>query len=116
MNVMMGKVQRTGGKLYVNAKEKEMYLFKNLIGYVPQEDIMLRELTVRENVLHSARIRLPRTWSQKDIGEYVDNVLEALNLTSVAHTLIGDESTRGVSGGQRKRVNIAMELGMIKFM
>ncbi|KAI8843068.1 hypothetical protein BC829DRAFT_420151 [Chytridium lagenaria] len=71
-----------------------------IIGYVPQEDVMLRELTNST----------PRSWTRRQIEDHVDNVLKALNLTHVANSFIGDETDRGVSGGQRKRVNIGMEL------
>ncbi|ORY42612.1 hypothetical protein BCR33DRAFT_851654 [Rhizoclosmatium globosum] len=110
MNVLMGKVDKTGGKLWINSQESEVHLYRKIIGYVPQEDVMLRELTVRENILHSARVRLPRNWSTKKIQNHVDNVLTTLKLSHVAHTIIGDETERGISGGQRKRVNIGMEL------
>ncbi|KAJ3329639.1 hypothetical protein HDU76_007506 [Blyttiomyces sp. JEL0837] len=110
MNVLMGKVPRTGGKLYINGELTEMDLYRKIIGYVPQEDVMLRELSVRENILHAARVRLPGHWGSSQIEEHVDNVLKALGLSHVADTLIGDENSRGVSGGQRKRVNIGMEL------
>ncbi|KAJ3047500.1 hypothetical protein HK097_011489 [Rhizophlyctis rosea] len=113
MNVLMGKVSRTGGTLFINGREAEMHTYKKIIGYVPQDDVMLRDLTVRENILHSARIRLPASWSSQDVNDYVDAVISALNLTHVQHTLIGDETTRGISGGQRKRVNIALELSAV---
>ncbi|KAI9142394.1 P-loop containing nucleoside triphosphate hydrolase protein [Paraphysoderma sedebokerense] len=113
LSILMGKTNRTHGTLLINDAEAEIHQFKNLIGFVPQDDIMLRELTVRENVLHSARIRLPSSWSKSDINEYVDRVLESLSLSHVANTLIGDETQRGVSGGQRKRVNIGMELAAV---
>ncbi|KAI9344655.1 P-loop containing nucleoside triphosphate hydrolase protein [Obelidium mucronatum] len=110
MSVLMGKVARTSGKLLINNDECEMSKYKKIIGYVPQEDIMLRELTVRENIYHSARVRLPNNWTGVQVNKFVDNVLEVLNLTHVQHNLIGSESERGISGGQRKRVNIGMEL------
>ncbi|KAI8909746.1 hypothetical protein EDD86DRAFT_226334 [Gorgonomyces haynaldii] len=110
MNVLCGKVSRTSGKLWVNGKEAEVHQFKKLIGYVPQEDVMLRELTVKENILHAARVRLPRSWTDKEINDYVDDLIAALNLSHVKDTIIGDEIKRGVSGGQRKRVNIGIEL------
>ncbi|KAJ3094464.1 hypothetical protein HDU97_008035 [Phlyctochytrium planicorne] len=110
MNVLMGKVNRTGGELKINGVVTEMQKYKKIIGYVPQEDIMHRELTVRENILYSARIRLPRSWTNAMIEKHTDDVIEALNLTKVKHTPIGDELTRGISGGQRKRVNVGMEL------
>ncbi|KAH9275263.1 hypothetical protein BASA83_002498 [Batrachochytrium salamandrivorans] len=110
MNVLCGKANRTSGKLWVNEKEAEITEFKKIIGFVPQEDIMHRELTVRENILHAARVRLPNSWSEKQINEHIDNIIQALNLSHVAYSQIGDETTRGISGGQRKRVNIGMEL------
>ncbi|KAJ3330242.1 hypothetical protein HDU76_006138 [Blyttiomyces sp. JEL0837] len=113
MNVLMGKVPRTHGLLKINGVSAEMETFKKLIGYVPQEDIMLRELTVREIILYAAKTRLPSTWTSKDIEEHADNVIKVLNLSHVAHSPIGDELTRGVSGGQRKRVNIGMELAAV---
>ncbi|KAJ3416423.1 hypothetical protein HDV05_001581 [Chytridiales sp. JEL 0842] len=113
MNVLMGKVNRTRGKLLINGLECEMSKYKKIIGYVPQEDIMLRELTVRENIAHSARVRLPASWSSTETEAFIDGVLDVLNLSHVQHNPIGDESTRGVSGGQRKRVNIGMELASV---
>ena len=113
MNVLCGKVSRTSGQLWVSGKEAEISQFKKIIGYVPQEDTMLRELTVRENILHSARIRLPASWTNQEVENHVDDILKALNLSHVAHTRIGDERTRGISGGQRKRVNIGIELAAV---
>ncbi|KAI8847582.1 hypothetical protein BC829DRAFT_490653 [Chytridium lagenaria] len=110
MNVLMGKVARTGGELRINGVTTEMQKFKKIIGYVPQDDIMLRELTVRENIMYSARVRLPSSWSSAKVAEHVDHIIEALNLQHVANSQIGDEFSRGISGGQRKRVNVGMEL------
>lgn len=106
----MGKVKRTSGSLRVNNREVEMSTYKKIIGFVPQEDIMLRELSVYENILHSARVRLPPSWTHQEVRAHVDTIIHALDLDHVKHTRIGDETTRGVSGGQRKRVNIALEL------
>ncbi|ORY50101.1 P-loop containing nucleoside triphosphate hydrolase protein, partial [Rhizoclosmatium globosum] len=110
INVLMGKVARTSGDLMINGIQAEMHTFRKIIGYVPQDDIMLRELTVKEVVQYSARTRLPRDWSSKKVDDLVDAILKVLNLEHIAHTFIGDELDRGISGGQRKRVNIAMEL------
>ncbi|KAJ3025265.1 UNVERIFIED_CONTAM: hypothetical protein HDU68_007310 [Siphonaria sp. JEL0065] len=110
VNVLMGKVERTSGDLTINGVQAEMHTFRKIIGYVPQDDIMLRELTVREVIHYSARTRLPKDWTSKRVDELVDAILKVLNLEHIAHTQIGDELNRGISGGQRKRVNIAMEL------
>ncbi len=71
---------------------------------------MLRELTVRENITFSARMRRPDHWSSKEIESRVTNVINSLGLKEVQDTLIGDPDKRGISGGQRKRVNIGIEL------
>lgn len=87
-----------------------MTRYKRIIGYVPQDDIVLAELTVRENILHSARVRLPSSWSESMIQAHVDIVISCLSLTHVQHSLVGDSSRPVISGGQRKRVNIGIEL------
>lgn len=88
LSVMMGKVKRSGGSLFINGKESEMSQFKKVIGYVPQEDIMLRELTVRENISYSARIRLPR-WSKKDVEVTLLSLLSLFPPPSHTHTQFG---------------------------
>lgn len=109
-NVLMGKTRNTGGLIKVNGHPKDMAKYKKLIGYVPQDDIVLPELTVRENILHSARCRLPMSWKDMDIQEYVDALISCIGLSHVQHSLVGDATKPVVSGGQRKRVSIGMEL------
>jgi ABC-type multidrug transport system ATPase subunit len=110
MNVLAGKVQRSSGQVVINGKNNELHAYKDIVGYVPQEDIMLRCMTVYEILLFSARTRLPDGTTKAQCTETVESIIDMLGLTDVKHSLIGDEKTRGVSGGQRKRVNIGMEL------
>ncbi|TKA69214.1 hypothetical protein B0A55_07739, partial [Friedmanniomyces simplex] len=110
VNVLMGKLTATGGTIKINGWVKDMHLYKKLIGYVPQDDILFPELTVRENILHSARIRLPASWRDKAIQDHVDSLIGCLQLTHVQHSRVGDARAPVISGGQRKRVNIGMEL------
>ena len=79
---------------------------------VPQEDIMYRLLTVEENVWLSASFRLAGrgVGRRERIRQAVAHVMKQMRLTGVAHSTVGDELVRGVSGGERKRVNIALEL------
>ncbi|KAK7178880.1 hypothetical protein DPSP01_004862 [Paraphaeosphaeria sporulosa] len=109
-NVLMGKTRHTGGLIKVNGHPKDMAKYKKLIGFVPQDDIVIPELTVRENILHSARCRLPMTWKDRDIQAYVDALISCIGLSHVQHSLVGDANKPVVSGGQRKRVSIGMEL------
>ncbi|TRX90889.1 hypothetical protein FHL15_008293 [Xylaria flabelliformis] len=110
VNVLMGKTTNTGGSVTVNNIPGQIKRYKKLIGYVPQDDIVLPELTVYENILHSARIRLPRTWKAAEIEAHVNSVIDCLELSHVRNSLVGSVGKPVISGGQRKRVSIGMEL------
>ncbi|XP_038614019.1 broad substrate specificity ATP-binding cassette transporter ABCG2-like isoform X2 [Tachyglossus aculeatus] len=84
--------------------------FKCISGYVVQDDVVMGTLTVRENLLFSAALRLPRSISFWEKKERVTQILSELGLTRVADCKVGTELIRGVSGGERKRTNIGMEL------
>lgn len=114
ISTLMGKINqswKSEGVLKINGKvQKNLTKFKNIIGYVPQEDIMHRELTTWQNLQYSADIKLPRDWTSDDRKEYVKAIMEILEISHVRNSIIGDEETRGVSGGQRKRINIGLEI------
>jgi ABC-type multidrug transport system ATPase subunit len=101
---------KMGGIVKVNDVEQPIARFRTVVGFVPQDDIMIRTLTVRQVLTFSALMRLPRAMSDESKILIVDCVLHALGLESVQNQMIGDENVRGLSGGQRKRVNIAIEL------
>uniref|UniRef100_UPI00398E5A95 broad substrate specificity ATP-binding cassette transporter ABCG2-like n=1 Tax=Pristiophorus japonicus TaxID=55135 RepID=UPI00398E5A95 len=84
--------------------------FKCISGYVMQDDIIMGTLTVRENLLFSAALRLPSSIRFKDKEERVDQIISQLGLTKVSDSKVGTELIRGVSGGERKRTHIGMEL------
>jgi ABC-type multidrug transport system ATPase subunit/pSer/pThr/pTyr-binding forkhead associated (FHA) protein/ABC-type multidrug transport system permease subunit len=75
------------------------------IGYVPQDEIVHRRLTVHEGLRYAAALRLPRDSSPRDVAEAVDRVLHELSLGEHSQTLIGS-----LSGGQRKRAGVGTEL------
>ena len=110
VNVLMGKHSHTGGVTKINGSAGVSFKYKKVIGYVPQDDVVLPELTVRENILHSARIRLPSDWSDKDTQNHVELVLKCLQLSHVQNSRVGNTATPIISGGERKRVSIGMEL------
>jgi len=85
------------------------------VGYVPQQDILFHTLTVREVLEHAAAVRLPGSWSRSERKRQVDAVISTLGLKRCEHLIIGSESQGGsnsqsISGGQRKRVSIGIEL------
>ncbi|CAH2301370.1 ATP-binding cassette sub-family G member 2 isoform X1 [Pelobates cultripes] len=84
--------------------------FKCTSGYVVQDDVVMGTLTVRENLQFSAALRLPNTVRQKEKDERINVVIKELGLTKVADSKVGTPLIRGVSGGERKRTNIGMEL------
>lgn len=110
VTLLTGKVQRTSGSVRLNGKPDELSNYSKLIGYVPQEDVMIRELTVRDILMHSARTRLPKSMAYRAVKEKVNEIIQFLGMSHVSNSIIGNEEERGVSGGQRKRVNIGMEL------
>ena len=71
---------------------------------------MLRSLTVEETLMFSAKTRLPARFTSQQRAAVVQDVIELLGLSDVRHSCIGDENVRGISGGQRKRVNLGIEL------
>src|SRR5262249_52717921 len=107
-----GYLPPSGGQVRVNGED--LYsIYDNLrgsIGYVPHDDIVHPELTVWEAVRYSARFRLPPDYSEEEIDRRVSETLAELGLEGVAHLQIGKPEKKVLSGGQRKRVNIAMEL------
>lgn len=75
-----------------------------------QDDMCLWNLTVRETVMFAAKLRLPQSTPDKEKHERVAELLELLGLSHVADGIIGKEGRRGISGGERKRVSIGVEL------
>jgi ABC transport system ATP-binding/permease protein len=95
-----GKVFINGHDLYQNFKT-----FRTELGYVPQEDIIHQDLTVYQALDFAARLRLPKDISAKERNQQIQAVLADLELTHRQHALV-----RELSGGQRKRVSIGVEL------
>jgi ABC transport system ATP-binding/permease protein len=107
-----GYLPPTAGQVRINGED--LYAIydalRGSIGYVPQDDIVHPELTVWEAVRYSAKFRLPPDYSEDEIARRVETTLAQLGLENVAHLQIGRPEKKILSGGQRKRVNIAMEL------
>jgi len=87
---------------------------KRMVGVVWQDDLLLSNLTVKETVRFAARLKTPQSVSDEDIDMLVDNTLSTLGLSHVQNSLIGapggSGKSRGISGGERKRVAVAVEL------
>jgi len=95
-----GDVCYNGVSLYEN-----LGLFRSMIGYVPQDDIVHGELTVERTLYYGARLRLPKDTRPEEISRRTEDVLAAVGLTQHRQTEV-----RRLSGGERKRVSVALEL------
>ena len=98
------------GKVYLNGREQNLEAFLDRVGFVPQDDVLYRDLTVQETVEFSAGWRLPRTLNESTVAHTISETLRLLELEHVKHERIGDVQRRGISGGEKKRTSIAMEL------
>jgi ABC-type uncharacterized transport system YnjBCD ATPase subunit len=76
---------------------------------VTQDDILHAKLTVRENILYNALLRLPFDMEISQKISIVDDVIKILGLVHIQNSLVGDPEARGISGGQRKRVNMYLQ-------
>jgi len=112
LNALCGRAYygQVTGETIVNGTPMDIDDARHCIGFVPQDDIVYAELTVRENLIYAGKFQLPKGTSQGEIEELADETLANLGLSRVADSLVGDVRRRGVSGGEKKRVNIGLEL------
>ena len=112
MNALLGRAPyaHVHGQIVVNGREGGLSHLPSVVGFVPQEDIVHANLTVYENLYYHAMLRLPRSASREARHNHIGQVAKVLGLDHLLSNRVGDASCRGISGGQKKRVNIGMEL------
>ncbi|KAL9054386.1 MAG: hypothetical protein Q9162_004188 [Coniocarpon cinnabarinum] len=98
------------GEFYVNGEIISDSDFRSVIGFVDQDDIMLPTLTVHETILDSAKLRLPADMPIGAKERRVEDVERQLGIHQIRDSIVGSEETRGISGGEKRRVGIACEL------
>ncbi|XP_030626303.1 ATP-binding cassette sub-family G member 8 isoform X2 [Chanos chanos] len=98
------------GQILINGKPSTPSLVKKSIAHVRQDDRLLPHLTVRETLAFVSKLRLPTHFSEEQRDQRVDDVIAELRLRQCAHTRVGNEYIRGVSGGERRRLSIAVQL------
>src|SRR5687767_11768388 len=111
LNVLNGSEKPSSGRVMVNHIDIHEHPEKvqGVIGYVPQDDLLIEELTVFENLYYAAKLCFGH-YDEKDIVGLVIRVLSNLGLTEIRDLKVGSPLQKTISGGQRKRVNIALEL------
>jgi ABC-type multidrug transport system ATPase subunit len=111
LNVLAGIEEPSNGKVLINNinlhSEKEK--LEGVIGLIPQDDLLIEELTVFENLYYNAKLCF-KDKSDKEITGLVDKTLQNLGLFDKKELKVGSPFKKTISGGQRKRLNIALEL------
>ncbi len=107
MDALSGLRPAEDGKVLYNGQDyyHNVGAFNTQIGYVPQDDIVHRDLTVERALYYAAKMRLPSDFTEEQIRQRIREVLEDVELAERRYLLI-----KKLSGGQRKRVSIALEL------
>ena len=111
LSVMNGTLKPTSGRVLINGID----IYENndeingIIGYIPQDDFLVEELTVFDNLYFNARFSFDN-YSETEIIETVDKLLKDLSLYDIRNLKVGSSLNKYISGGQRKRLNIALEL------
>ncbi|XP_009796484.1 ABC transporter G family member 1-like [Nicotiana tabacum] len=98
------------GTITLNGEPLDSRLLKVISAYVMQDDLLYPMLTVEETLMFAAEFRLPRTLSKSKKKMRVQALIDQLGLRNAAKTIIGDEGHRGVSGGERRRVSIGIDI------
>jgi ABC transport system ATP-binding/permease protein len=111
LNLLHGKIKPTSGNLYINGYDihADAEEIKGLIGFVPQDDMLIEELTVYQNLYFNARLCFG-DYDEDQLKNTVEKVLQDLDLYEIKDLQVGDLMNKKVSGGQRKRLNIGLEL------
>lgn len=111
LNVLSSLEKPSRGEVILNGIDihKNAKFINGAIGYVPQFDILISELTVYENLHMTARLCMGEL-DEQSINEKIETLLSKLGLWHIKDLKVGSESDKKISGGQRKRLNIALEL------
>ena len=97
---------KCSGEVYLNGRSRSELNFNTYVAYVMQDDVLIETMTVREILTFAAKMRLKPDIGMKKMME----IVEQLELTKILDSRVGGILSRGISGGERKRVAIAMEI------
>ncbi|WP_016776882.1 ATP-binding cassette domain-containing protein [Anaerophaga thermohalophila] len=111
INVLTGIYLPSSGEILLNGIDLHLFpeKLKGLIGYVSQDDLLIEDLTVYQNLFYSTKLCFDHLNSH-EIKEKVDHLLGSLGLYEIRNMKVGSPLNKKISGGQRKRLNIALEL------
>ncbi|XP_051118703.1 ABC transporter G family member 15-like isoform X2 [Andrographis paniculata] len=111
LDALAGRLSRNivmSGNILLNGKKRR--LDYGVVAYVTQEDVLLGTLTVREAITYSAHLRLPSSMAKEEVKGIVEGTITEMGLQDCADHQIGNWQMRGISGGEKKRLSIALEI------
>lgn len=110
-NVLSGTAKPSSGSVRINGIDiyQSPKKIEGVIGFVPQDDLLIEDLTVYQNLFYAAKLCFSKA-SADELEELVDTTIQSLGLTEVKGLKVGNPLQKTISGGQRKRVNIGLEL------
>ena len=111
LNVMNGAERPSSGRVLINGIDIHAHPEKveGIVGFIPQDDLLMEDLTVFENLYFAAKLCFGHN-NKKQIAERVEKVLLSLGLSEIRDLKVGSPLEKTISGGQRKRLNIGLEL------
>lgn len=111
INLLNGNLKPAAGNIYINGIDinREKKAIEGVIGFVPQDDLLVEDLTVFQNLYFSARFCFDNL-SEDEVLRLVDDTIKDFDLSEARNLKVGNPVNKFISGGQRKRLNIAMEL------
>jgi ABC-type multidrug transport system ATPase subunit len=111
LKLIAGKIKPDSGSISINGYDlwRYKYLLKGIIGFVPEEDLLFEDLTVSDNLTLTARL-FYSSLSRKEIETKVNAVLSKLDLLELKHVVVGNLLSKHIQPGQRRMINIALEL------
>ncbi|CAI9099520.1 OLC1v1036358C1 [Oldenlandia corymbosa var. corymbosa] len=108
LEILAGKLKPKTASIFVNKKPLDAARFKKISGYVTQKDTLFPLLTVEESLMFTARLRL--RLPEPELRSRVTSLMAELGLSHVSSARVGDDRVRGISGGERRRVSIGVEI------
>jgi ABC transport system ATP-binding/permease protein len=111
VSILNGSLPLNAGSITINGFDlyKDKDSLKGVIGFVPQDDLLIEELTVFQNLYYNAKLCFSN-FTDEEIEQVIEKILLDLDLIEIKALKVGDPLNKFISGGQRKRLNIALEL------
>jgi ABC-type multidrug transport system ATPase subunit len=109
LRTLVQQAKQLQGELLIN-NEKLSKKYFHRMGYVPQDDVLIKDLSVYDNMYYYYRLHFGKKESDKTVDKLISKQLRNLGIIDIKHNTIFENGKYTISGGQRKRLNIALEL------